>query len=289
MPFTHGSGETGRSIDAAVRMPKDRVMANGRFRILKTQVDGIEAVFADGRHSFARHTHDTFGIGVIERGAQQSASGRGLVEAEAGNTITVNPGEVHDGAPLGDGPRAWRMLYLRPDLVGTAAADIFEGRPREEFYAPVLADARIADLVSASLAALLAGDAAPLAGEERLLLLLAAVLREQAPPREAAVAITRARERIDADPAAAVTLHELAAACGISRFRLLRDFSRATGLTPHAYLLQRRTELARRLIAAGTPLAEAAMAAGFADQSHMTRNFTRRYGYTPGAYLSALA
>ena len=119
----------------------------------------------------------------IERGAQKSASGRGLVEAEAGDAITVNPGEVHDGAPLGEGPRAWRMLYLRSDLVGTAAADIFEGRPREEFYAPVLADARIARLVSASLAALLSSDAAPLAGEDRLLLLLATVLRERAPPR----------------------------------------------------------------------------------------------------------
>jgi AraC-like DNA-binding protein len=270
-------------------MPKDRAMANGHFRILKTRVDGIEAVFADSRLSFARHTHETFGIGFIERGAQKSASGRGLVEAEAGDAITVNPGEVHDGAPLGDGPRAWRMLYLRPDLVGTAAADIFEGRPREEFYAPVLADARIARLVSASLAALLSGDAAPLAGEERLLLLLAAVLREQAPPREAAATIARACERIDTDPAAAVTLHDLADACGIGRFRLLRDFARLTGLTPHAYQLQRRTDLARRMIAAGTPLAEAAMAAGFADQSHMTRNFTRRYGYTPGAYLSALA
>ena len=268
-------------------MPKDRAMANGHFRILKTQVDGIEAVFADSRLSFARHTHETYGIGVIERGAQKSASGRGLVEAGAGNTITVNPGEVHDGAPIGEGPRAWRMLYLQPGLVAAAAADIFEGRPREEFYAPVLEDARIARLVSASLAALLAGDGAPLAGEERLLLLLAAVLRERAPQREAVAAITRACERIDTDPAATVTLQDLADDCGIGRFRLLRDFSHATGLTPHAYLLQRRTDLARRLIVAGMPLAEAAIAAGFADQSHMTRNFTRRYGYTPGVCLAA--
>jgi len=264
-------------------------MANGRFQILKTPVDGIEAVFANSRLSFARHTHETYGIGLIERGAQKSASGRGLVEAEAGDTITVNPGEVHDGAPLGEGPRAWRMLYLRPAFVAVAATDIFEGRPREEFYAPVLRDGRIARLVSASLAVLLSGDAAPLAGEERLLLLLAAVLREERPRREAAAAITRACERIDADPAAAVTLQDLAGDCGIGRFRLLRDFARLTGLTPHAYQLQRRTDLARRMIAIGTPLAEAATAAGFADQSHMTRNFTRRYGYTPGAYLSVRA
>lgn len=266
-------------------------MASGHFRIFRTGIDGIEAVLADSRHTFARHSHDVYGIGVVERGAQKSASGRGMVEAEAGNTITVNPGEVHDGAPLGDAPRAWRMLYIRPAIVAAEAEDIFDGRPREEFHAPVLEDGRIAGLVSAALAALLDDHAASIAGEERLLLLLSAALREQSPRQEgaAAPAIARARDRLDADPASLVTLEDLAADCGLGRFRLVRDFARVTGLTPHAYLIQRRVELARGLIAAGTPLAEAAITAGFADQSHMTRNFTRRYGYTPGAYLAALA
>ncbi|WLR92786.1 AraC family transcriptional regulator [Shinella zoogloeoides] len=266
-------------------------MATGRFQIVRTGIDGIEAVMADSRHSFARHTHDTYGIGVVERGAQVSASGRGMVEAEAGNTITVNPGEVHDGAPLGDAPRAWRMLYLQPAIVAAAAQDIFEGGPREEFHAPVLDDRRIAGLVSATLAILLDRHAARLGRDERLLLLLAAVLREQTPHENslAASPIGRVRDRLDGDPASAVTLEDLAAESGLGRFRLVRDFARITGLTPHAYLLQRRTELARRLIAAGRPLAEAAVEAGFADQSHMTRNFTRRYGYTPGAYLAARA
>ncbi|MEW9616919.1 AraC family transcriptional regulator [Shinella sp. S4-D37] len=264
-------------------------MARERFQIVRTGLDGIEAVFADSRHSFARHTHETYGIGLIERGAQKSASGRGLVEAAAGNTITVNPGEVHDGAPLGDAPRAWRMLYLEPAIVRAAAEDIFEGRPREEFYAPVLDDRRIGGLVSRLLALLLDKQATSLGREEQLLLLLAAVLREETPRQDGPAAINRARDRLDGDPASAVTLEDLAGDCGLGRFRLVRDFARLTGLPPHAYLLQRRTELARRLIAAGTPLAEAAAAAGFADQSHMTRNFTRRYGYTPGAYLAARA
>jgi AraC-like DNA-binding protein len=263
---------------------------SGRFQILHTDMDGMEAVFADSRHSFARHTHDTYGIGILERGAQRSASGRGMVEAEAGNTITVNPGEVHDGAPLGDRPRAWRMIYLQPSIVAAAADDIFDARPREEFHAPVMEDGRVAGLVSGLLAAVLSGRGRTLAGDERLLLLLAAVLREMA-LREgapAAPAVMRARARLDDDPAAPVTLSELAVECGLGRFRLVRDFARVIGLTPHAYQLQRRTELARRLIASGAPLAAAAMEDGFADQSHMTRNFTRRYGYAPGRYRAAV-
>lgn len=265
-------------------------MAAGRFRVLATGMDGVEAVVADSRHAFARHTHETFGIGVVERGAQRSASGRGMVEAVAGDTITVNPGEVHDGAPLGDGPRAWRMLYIAPRVVAADAADIFEGRPPEEFHAPVLAERSLAARFEALFTAVTASGAgtAPLRREELLLLLLAPVLRERPPASGGAIMpIARARARIDDDPAGAVTLAELARECGTGRFRLLRDFARATGLTPHAYLLQRRTDLARRLAAAGVPLAEAAATAGFADQSHMTRAFVRRYGYTPGAYRDA--
>lgn len=83
-------------------------------------------------------------------------------------------------------------------------------------------------------------------------------------------------------------LDDLAAIGGVSQFQLLRGFSRMTGLTPHAYLVQRRLQKARKLIANGVPLADAAHAAGFADQSHMTRLFVRTYGMSPGVYAAAM-
>jgi quercetin dioxygenase-like cupin family protein len=58
------------------------------------------AVEFAARHIFPRHTHEQFGIGVIRRGASRSRSGRGMVEAGSGDIITVNPGEVHKGAPI---------------------------------------------------------------------------------------------------------------------------------------------------------------------------------------------
>ena len=74
----------------------------------------------------------------------------------------------------------------------------------------------------------------------------------------------------------------------MSRFQLLRGFTRDVGITPHAYLIQKRIGLCRRLLAAGQSLADAALLAGFADQSHMTRAFVRQFGITPGRYKSAL-
>ncbi|MFS2018002.1 AraC family ligand binding domain-containing protein, partial [Massilia sp. CT11-108] len=106
-------------------MPKSRKSAD--FRIVRAAVPGVQAVEARSDHVFARHSHDQYGVGLMLAGGQTSSSGRGQVEALAGDIITVNPGEVHDGAPLGGAPRAWRMLYLPPHLADTVAADLSEG------------------------------------------------------------------------------------------------------------------------------------------------------------------
>lgn len=267
------------------------------FTMPRCRLTGAEAVAADSALAFARHSHERFGIGLIERGAQRSASGRGPVEAGAGDLITVNPGEVHDGAPLGGAGRAWRMLYLEPAVVAAAVATVTRGRRRAaELPRPVVRASEGGAGLAAGFrrlyrAATEAG-AEPLLREELLLALLAGLLREgppeEEPGRPLPPGIARARALIEADPARPLSLAELAQAAELGRFQLLRGFARATGLTPHAYLVQRRLDLARRLIAAGTPLAETSAAAGFADQSHLTRSFTRRYGLTPGAYAAAV-
>jgi AraC-like DNA-binding protein len=101
--------------------------------------------------------------------------------------------------------------------------------------------------------------------------------------------VSKAIRRLDAAPEVPTSLTELAALSGVSRFQLLRGFAREVGTTPHAYLVQRRVRLVRRLLTAGRSPADAAVLAGFADQSHMTRAFVRQFGITPGRYRAAIA
>lgn len=266
-------------------------MIKGRFMMRRCVVRGVQAVEAATRHAFPRHTHEQFGIGVIHRGAQKSASGRGMVEAGTGDVITVNPGEVHDGLPVGDADRSWRILYFDPKMIDEAANDIRQGRSSAcEFAHPVMRDAATAARFERLFTAMTTdGDSAATMRREQLLLsLVDGVMEECSEPEPVPAEIGRALERIDDQPAEAVTLADLARETGLSRFQVLRGVARATGLTPHAYLMQRRVDLARRLIAAGTALAEAAAASGFADQSHMTRLFVRKYGLSPGVYAAAL-
>ena len=265
-------------------------------------IDGVEATSADTTQTFARHSHERFGVGLVVLGGQRSASGRGPVEACAGDAITVNPGEVHDGSPLDERGRVWHMLYIAPELMYDVGRDleVCEGSSFE-IDRPVLRDARFAALFERAFCRALAGEAAidRLAGEEAVFALLADVIGRHTtvslPTRSTRVrahtathAVTRARMRIDDDPASTVTLATLAAEAGLSRFQLLREFARETGLPPHAYRIQRRVALARRLIAAGCVLADAAAGAGFADQSHMTRAFVRLYGVTPSNFAAAV-
>jgi AraC-like DNA-binding protein len=241
-----------------------------------TAISGIIAVTARSARGFARHTHDQFGIGLVEAGAQTSASGRGQVRVEAGDLITVNPNEVHDGLPVDDHGRVWRMLYLDPKVM-----TCLTGR-QQEFAFPVLRRPGLANAFRRLFQSV--HDPGQGLATEAALVRLSAALDDR-PQRPALPGgVGRALQVLGDDPAHPVSLGDLAAIAGLTRFHFLRSFARATGLTPHAFQMQARLHLARRLIAAGLPLSAVAADAGFSDQSHLTRLFARSHGMTPGGY-----
>jgi AraC-like DNA-binding protein len=249
-----------------------------------------------GQH-FGRHWHDAYGFGVLEEGAQRSGSGCGQVEAFAGQVITSNPGEVHDGSPLGGPTRRWSILTVDADVFSSL---IGQSSARAEIARPVIDDPplfqalrRLFRRIEQWNARTGNRDAEALACEESLVeatvLLMARhgtmPVRTDAPSPD----LRQVRERLADAPLHAPSLEEMAGMTGLSRYQLLRRFERAYGLPPHAWLLSRRAEHALRLIRAGETLTDAAIASGFADQSHMTRAFARHYGFTPGAWRRAAA
>lgn len=110
--------------------------------------------------------------------------------------------------------------------------------------------------------------------------------RERAVPAAVARAVCYLQARFTED----VTLDELARAACCSPFHLSRRFKRATGMTPFQYLVRLRVDHARHLVSAGAgerSLADVARAAGFADQSHLTRQMKKVLGVTPGMLRAA--
>jgi AraC-like DNA-binding protein len=253
---------------------------------------GIEPMTAATARSYPRHMHDQYGIGLIDSGGHASWSGVGQVEAGPGNFICVNPGEVHDGRAVGHEGRSWRILYFDPARMQHIYADINDSaRETFTFEAPVFSDERLRRLFDGAFR-YATGSNDSRGWEmacETAILELAALLSTHATARRkvdelAMPSIRRARRRIDDDPAAPLTLIDLAAEVGLSRYQLIRGFARELNLTPHAYIVQRRVALARKLLREGQPLAQVASAAGFYDQSHLTRCFVKQFGTTPLRY-----
>ena len=294
----------------------------------RSGIAGVEAMTLFSDHAFPRHSHDHFGIGIMTAGVQRSWSLVGHVESGCGDVIMCNPGEIHDGMPKpGAGARGWRIVYFDPSLMREDVAQEERGellvppvvRDRRlssnvarlfELLAghQVLKSRKMHDLEEVA-PGLCASEHLPpikqfaqnqhlvsikqFAIEERLVGCLMQVserhrLGRQA-NRNASPSVATAIQRLDDAPEIPVTLTELASLCGVSRFQLLRGFARQVGTTPHAYVIQRRARVARRHLAAGKSPANAALLAGFADQSHMTRAFARHFGVTPARYRAAVS
>lgn len=252
---------------------------------LSLPIAGTEAISLLTEHSFPRHSHDYFGIGIITRGAQRSWSLIGQVEAASGDVIIVNPGEIHDGIPI-DGPRCWQMIYFQPELLQQEL--LAEGRCADAILHPLIHDQLLSQHLSQLFKHMSQPDIESVALEEMLLFSLMHtsrhhILSKKHRPMQH-FSVKRAKEYLDEMSGYTVTLSELADLCDISRFQLLRSFSHEFGITPHAYLMQRRVCQARNYLLQGKTLVEAALFAGFADQSHMTRAFARQFAMTPSRY-----
>jgi AraC-like DNA-binding protein len=183
------------------------------------------------------------------------------------------------------------MLYVEPALMIAAREEVLDGASEiPSFSAPVFADERLRHAINEAFAAVTqrVRVGQEMVAETALLRMIALLTinlsrkgRRHGGPT---ISIRKAKDRIDADPAGSLSLASLAAEAGASRYQLLRAFARELGLTPHAYIVQQRLALARRLIRAGSALVDAASAAGFSDQSHLTRVFARQFGVTPARY-----
>lgn len=107
------------------------------------------------------------------------------------------------------------------------------------------------------------------------------LLKGRLSPRQA----KRAKEFMAAHCADDISLANIAQACNLSRGYFIKAFRATTGLTPHQWLQQRRVELAQSMMLdSSSSIAEIAAACGFADQSHLTRVFTRLVGESPAAW-----
>ena len=227
------------------------------------------------------HDHELASVCLVLEGGYDETVGRRRRVCMPGMVIFHPEGEhhadVHHGAPV-------RLLSIEMGRAKLAAL---------QAVAPVLGEsAHLADAESATAAARLArefragDDASALAIESLMLDLLVRSHRGALPDDAGAPAwLARAQEFLHANYARSVGVQEVADAAGVHPAHLARVFRRHHRCTLGAYVRRLRVEAARRQLAEGeTALADIALAAGFADQSHFSRLFRAATGVTPTHY-----
>ena len=248
-----------------------------------------------GRAS-AWHAHEAFEIALIDRGTQRLRVRGTTHVAPAGSLVVINPDDAHSESGV-DG-RGWRTRAFFPtvrDLIDAASAITRRVRATPFFANPVIADEALVAVLG-RLHRLLEKRGRSLERESLANATATALVGRYAGAAKGVrevprnhVAVRRARELLDARACEDVSLRELAVASGVNAFHLVHLFTRDVGLPPHAYQAHLRLRHARALLALRVPIARAAIEAGFADQSHLTRRFWAAFGVTPGQYVRAIA
>ena len=239
--------------------------------------------------AFSPHRHDTYAIGITTAGVQTFGYRGSRRVCLPGQLHVLHPDEAHDGAAGTEDGFSYRILYIAPELIQGALAGrplpfvadpVQEPTPAVRPIASLLADIDdpISELGSADIAVTVADCLLSLSGRPE---------RRRATVDLSAVELVRdylaanAREQTPAS-----VLEKIA---GTDRFTIARHFRWAFGTSPDRYRTARRLALAQAAIASGQSLALAAAEAGFADQSHMTRQFKRTYGLTPARWMTLTA
>jgi AraC-like DNA-binding protein len=247
-------------------------------------------------HTFPRHTHDEFVVGINVRGAHTFRCRAATHEVPPGTIALVNAGEVHTGAALGDAGWEYRAFYLHQDLLDTVAADAERSRPGGvAFERCVVRDAGLARLLAVAHDALASDETEALERETLAATAVAKLVRQHAakvssPP--AAVpqrALAKVRDFIRSEYRRTIRLRELQELSGYDKYRLISSFRTTYGQPPYELVVALRVAEARARLARRQSIASVATSVGFSDQSHLTRQFKRIVGVTPGQYARAFA
>lgn len=267
----------------------------------------------DGRAALGPHFHDEYLLSAQLRGDEQCHVGGKLHRFREGDVALLNPQQVHTGNTRGDDIE-YVSLYVDREVVQRFAADLGAPNlvpefttlracgPRGLWEAMVALLARVREAADARARRRGApsGDDAPTALEidaalQRVLAsafegssnLRAPRLRStsRVGHRKVARVLDYLRELPPQASAEACSLDRLAHEAELSKYHFVRQFQRAVGMTPGAYLRTLRLCHAARLLRRRPdPIVDIAVAVGFADHPSFSRAFARQMGLTPSQY-----
>jgi len=243
-------------------------------------------------YQYARHSHPTYSIGIIEEGVGGNFYRGSTYLAPPKSVVLMNPEEVHTGYSAEELPLTYRMLYPSSDFLKNILDNLSCQKGIPYFPDAVIQNQKLANQVLV-LHKMLEFSQDFLTKESILIEVLSVLLGHYAEiklqlPRlgKETQAVCLIKEYLQANFSSQISLDQLVKITNLNRFYLIRVFRQAVGMPPYTYLNQIRIRKAKALLVQGYAIAEVANAVGMSDQSHLNRHFKKIVGVTPGQYCS---
>lgn len=243
----------------------------------------LSASFTD--FEYKKHSHKEYALGVTLSGIQQYNLDGSFQSSYKNGVMLFNPEQPHDGKAHDKAGIDYVMLYIDPTLF----LEIIEKKDIVRFSSPIVYDYKIEQqILSLSNAILTEKDEAMCS--ELLLSLADSVTQTnlcKSYSKENTL-ITKAKEIINYNLKNVLRLDNICEELNMSKFQFIRLFKANTGISPYQYFLNRKVELAKKLIEKNRDVYLAVVECGFVDLTHLNKNFKSIYGITAFEYMSYL-
>lgn len=252
----------------------------------------IEAYSFKGiMQKFPNHFHDYYVIGFIESGERCLSCKNRKYTVEPGDLLLFNPRDNHTCEQIDGRTLDYRCINVHPETMSKAAFEI-TGKDYLPYFSPaVIFHSELASLLR-ELHMIIMEEEKDFRKEEIFFFLLEQLIEEfseegieQSGPeenRETKIICNYLEKNYMKN----ITLDELSGLTGLSKYYLLRSFTKQKGISPYRYLETIRIDRAKKLLEQGVLPIEAALQTGFTDQSHFSNFFKKFIGLTPKQYMN---
>ena len=252
----------------------------------------IEAYSFKGiMQKFPNHFHDYYVIGFIESGERCLSCKNRKYTVEPGDLLLFNPRDNHTCEQIDGRTLDYRCINVHPETMSKAAFEI-TGKEYLPYFSPaVIFHSELASLLR-ELHMIIMEEEKDFRKEEIFFFLLEQLIKEfsekgieQSGPeenRETKIICNYLEKNYMKN----ITLDELSGLTGLSKYYLLRSFTKQKGISPYRYLETIRIDRAKKLLEQGVLPIEAALQTGFTDQSHFSNFFKKFIGLTPKQYMN---
>lgn len=252
---------------------------------------GIKALSCSSDFVFDSHIHSGHVLWLNSEGGENFKVLGTTSVLQPGSISIIEPGIVHSNQPLAKSKRHLRSLYLENDFF-LHLEKLVTGTSTQKYNLPTTVLKNVAHWRDA-----LALHEAIITGQNKILIeeLCISLFTQIGDLHFGSRPINHSTDKRDvrintiidymrAHLGEEISLNTLAEIADCTSYHIIRLFKETVGMSPHAYIIQLRLERARELIDKGETITDAALNAGFSDQSHLTRRFKKRFGITPGIY-----